>query len=67
MNDGGKSDGLVVPAKPPNKTGRPVAEAVAGRGPAKGNATGKTRPGHGAGQGALSALERVRRKAFARR
>src|SRR6266542_3666024 len=38
MHDRGKSDGLVVPAKLPNKAGRPVAEAVEGRGPAKGNA-----------------------------
>ena len=63
MHDHGKSDGLVVPAKPPNKTGRPVAEVVEGRGPAEGNAASKTRSGHGAGSGALSALDRVRRKA----
>jgi RNA-directed DNA polymerase len=63
MNDHGKSDGLVVPAKPPNKAGAPAAEVVEGRGPAKGNAASKTRPGHGAGQGAPSALDRVRRKA----
>ena len=30
MNERGKSDNLVVPAKPPNKAGEPVAE-VAGR------------------------------------
>jgi group II intron reverse transcriptase/maturase len=41
----------------------PAAEAVEGRGPAKGNATSKTRPGHRAGHGAPSALDRVRRKA----
>jgi RNA-directed DNA polymerase len=63
MGDHGKSDGLVVPAKPPNKTGRPVAEVVEGRGPAEGNAASKTRPGHGAGLGAPSALDRVRRRA----
>jgi RNA-directed DNA polymerase len=63
MNDGGKSDGLVVPAKPPNKAGVPAAEAVEGRGPAEGNAASKTRPGPRAGYGAPSALGRVRRRA----
>jgi len=63
MHDHGKSDGLVVPAKPPNKTGRPVAEAVEGRRPAEGNAASKTRPGHRAGSGAPSALDRVRQRA----
>ena len=62
MNDGGKSDGLVVPAKPPNNTGVPVAVAVEGRGPAEGNAASNTRPGHRAGNGASSALGRVRQK-----
>ena len=37
MHERGKSDRPVVPAKPPNKAGRPVAEAVEGRGLAKGN------------------------------
>ena len=63
MNDDGKSDGLVVPAKPPNKPAVAGAEVVEGRRPAKGNAAGKTRPGHGAGHGAPSALDRVRQKA----
>jgi RNA-directed DNA polymerase len=63
MDDHGKSDGLVVPAKQPNNAGSPAAEAVEGRRPAEGNAASKTCPGHGAGQGAPSALERVRRKA----
>ena len=63
MDDHGKSDGLVVPAKLPNNAGSPAAEAVEGRRPAEGNAASKTCPGHGAGQGAPSALERVRRKA----
>jgi RNA-directed DNA polymerase len=63
MNDHGKSDGLVIPAKPPNKPAGAGAEVVEGRGPAEGNAASKTRPGHGAGQGAPSALDRVRRKA----
>ena len=60
MNEGGKSDGLVVPAKPPNKTARAVAEVVEGRGPAEGNTASKTRPGHRAGPDAPSALDRVR-------
>jgi RNA-directed DNA polymerase len=63
MNERGKSDGLVVPAKPPNKAGVPAAEAVEGRGPAEGNAASKTRPGPRAGHGAPSALGRVRRRA----
>src|SRR4051812_25576272 len=63
MDDRGKSDGLVVPAKLPNKTGRPVAEAGEGRGPAEGNAASKTRAGRRAGMGASSALGRVRARA----
>ena len=63
MNEGGKSDGPVVPAKRPNNAGRPVAEAVEGRGPAEGNAAGKTRPGHRAGHDATNALDRVRQAA----
>jgi RNA-directed DNA polymerase len=63
MDDRGKSDGLVVPAKLPNKTGRPVAEAVEGRGPAEGNAASKTRAGRRAGHDASSALDRVRHRA----
>ncbi len=63
MHGRGKSDGPVVPAKPPNNAGLPVAEAVEGRGPGKGNADGKTRPGLRAGPDAPSALERVRRVA----
>jgi RNA-directed DNA polymerase len=60
MNERGKSDGLVVPAKPPNKAGLPAAEVVEGRSPAEGNTASKTRPGHGAGTDASSALDRVR-------
>ena len=37
MDGRGKSDGSVVPGKLPNKAGKPAAEAVEGRGPAKGN------------------------------
>ena len=61
MNDRGKSDSPVVPAKPPNKTS--VAEVVEGRGLAKGNTASKTRPGHRAGHGAPNALDRVRQVA----
>src|SRR5258708_39872360 len=60
MNERGKSDNLVVPAKPPNKAGGPVAEVVEGRGLAKGNTDGLTRPGRSAGQGAPNGLDRVR-------
>ena len=60
MNERGKSDGPVVPAKPPNKAAAAAAEVVEERGPAKGNTASKTRPGRSAGPGASSALDRVR-------
>ncbi len=60
MNGHGQSDGPVVPANLPNKTMGVVAEVGEERGPAKGNTAGKTHPGHSAGSGASSALERVR-------
>ena len=64
MNDRGKSDGPVVPAKLPNKPAVVAeAEVVEGRGPAKGNTARKTRPGRSAGQGVSSDLDRVRRVA----
>jgi RNA-directed DNA polymerase len=63
MNDRGKSDGPVVPAKPSNKSGRPGAEAVEGRGPAKGNTASESRAGRSAGQGVSSDLDRVRQVA----
>ena len=63
MHERGKSDGPVVPGKPPNNAQGGAAEAVEGRGPAKGNATGETRPGLSAGQGVSSELDRVRRVA----
>jgi RNA-directed DNA polymerase len=58
MNGHGQSDGPVVPANPPNKA--TAAEVGEGRGSTKGNTASKTRPGHSAGQGASSALDRVR-------
>jgi RNA-directed DNA polymerase len=61
MNGCEKSDRPVLPVKPPNKPGVPGAEVVEGRGLREGNAASKTRPGHRAGQGAPSALGRVRR------
>src|SRR6266699_4261670 len=60
MHDHGKSDRPVVPARVPNNAGRPVAEALEGRGLAKGNADGPTRPGRSAGPGVPSGLDRVR-------
>lgn len=64
MNERGKSDGPVVPSTPPNDAATPAAEeAVEGRGPAKGNAASETRPGHRAGHGESSDLDRVRRAA----
>ena len=49
MNERGKSDGGVVPAKPANKAATAVAELVEERRPAKGNTDGETRPGRRAG------------------
>ena len=64
MHDRRESDGPVVPAKPPNKAADPaVAEVVEERGPTKGNAASKTRPGRSAGQDGSSALDRVRQAA----
>jgi RNA-directed DNA polymerase len=63
MHERGKSDRPVVPSKPPNKLGGPGAEAVEGRGLAKGNTAGRTRSGHCAGESVSSALGRVRRAA----
>jgi hypothetical protein len=60
MHGNGKSDSLVVPAKPPNKAVRAVAEVVEERGLAKGNADSTTRPGRSAGQGVSNGLDRVR-------
>ena len=60
MNERGKSDSLVVPAKPPNNAGLPVAEVVEERGLAEGNTGSATRPGRSADQGVSSGLDRVR-------
>jgi RNA-directed DNA polymerase len=60
MHEHGESDGRIVPTKPPNNAGRPVAEAVEGRRPAKGNTDDPTRPGRSAGDDVPNGLERVR-------
>ena len=60
MHERGKSDSPVVPAKPPNKAGRPVAEVVEERGLAEGNTDDLSRPGRSAGQDVSSGLDRVR-------
>jgi RNA-directed DNA polymerase len=62
-NDGGKSDSSVVPGKPPNKTGQPVAEVVEGRGLAKGNSVESNTLRTQGRDGVPSALERVRQVA----
>ena len=65
MNEGGKSDDRVVPVKLSNKgpAAAGTAETVEGRRSAKGNTASKTPPGHCAGSGASSALDRVREAA----
>src|SRR5437867_6091218 len=63
MDGRGKSDGSIVPGKPPNKAGQPVAEAVEGRVPAKGNLHERNAPRTQSRAGAPSALERVRQAA----
>ena len=63
MDDREKSDGLVVPVRPANNVQGGAAESVEGSGSAKGNTASKTRPGPRAGQGAPSALDRVRQVA----
>jgi RNA-directed DNA polymerase len=60
MNERGKSDSPVVPAKPPNKAAGAVAEVVEERGLAKGNTNSPTRPGLRAGSAVPSGLDRVR-------
>src|ERR1700682_5299634 len=53
----------MVAEKPPNEPGRPGAEVVEERRPAKGNAASETRPGRSAGLGVSSDLDRVRQVA----
>jgi len=63
MNDRGKSDGPVVPAKPPNNAGGPAAEGVEGRGPAKENMDQQNASRTQGRTSAPSALDRVREAA----
>jgi hypothetical protein len=63
MDDRGKSDDPVVPAKPANNAQGGAAESVEGRGSAEGNAASETRSGPSAGTSAPSDLARVRRVA----
>jgi RNA-directed DNA polymerase len=58
-----QSDSSVVPGKPPNKTGAPVAEVVEGRGLAKGNLREQNTPRTQSRRSVPSALERVREAA----
>lgn len=63
MHGRGKSDGPVVPAKPPNKAAPAAAEVVEERGPAKGNTSQQNAPRTQCRTRASSALERVRQAA----
>ncbi len=64
MDGPGKSDRSILPAKRPNKAGRSVAEAVEGRGLAKGNTGQQNAPRtQRRVDGAHSALDRVREAA----
>jgi RNA-directed DNA polymerase len=63
MDEHGKSDRPVIPAKLPNNAGVPVAEAVEERGLAEGNTDDPTRPGRSAGQDVPNGLDRVREAA----
>jgi RNA-directed DNA polymerase len=63
MNRCGKSDSPIVPTKSPNKAEGPAAEAVEGRGLAKGNSPECNALRTQSREGALSALERVRQAA----
>ncbi len=62
-NERGKSDSSVVPGKPPNNAGQPAAEAVEGRGLAKGNSLEQNALRTQGRGGAPSALERIRQAA----
>ena len=60
MHDQGKSDRSVVPMKTPNNAGPPAAEAVEGRGLAKGNTGQQNAPRTQSRTRAPNALDRVR-------
>jgi len=63
MNGRGKSDSSEVPAKSPNKVEEPAAEAMEGRGLAKGNSPQRNALRTQSRDGAPSSLERVREAA----
>lgn len=63
MDGCGKSDGSEVPAKSPNNAACAAAEAVEGRGPAKGNTDQQNALRTQSREGAPSALDRVREAA----
>ena len=63
MNEHGKSDRSVIPAKPSNKAGRSAAEGVEGRGLTKGNPRQHNAPRTLGRTRVSSALERVRHAA----
>ena len=61
MHEHGKSDSPIVPAKPANKAGAPVAELVEERGLTKGNAIQQNTPRtQSRNKEVSSALDRVR-------
>jgi len=62
-NDDGKSDSSVVPGKSPNNAGQPAAEAMEGRGLAKGNPPESNTHRTQGRASVPSALERVRQAA----
>ena len=62
-NDAGKSDSLVVPRKSPNNAGQPAAEAMEGRGLAKGNPSESNTHRTQSRPSVPSALERIRQAA----
>src|SRR6266540_2654326 len=63
MNEHGKSDRSVVPAKSPNKAGQPAAEGMEGRGLTKGNLQQQNASRTPSRKDAPSALQRVRQTA----
>src|SRR5216683_1776448 len=63
MNEHGKSDRPVVPAKSPNKAGQPAAEGTEGSGLTKGNLQQQNASRTPSRTDAPSALERVRQVA----
>lgn len=63
MHGSQKSDGPIVPTKPPNNVAHATAEAVEGRGPAKGNTTEQNAARTQRRITAPSALDRVRQAA----